>query len=110
MTSAPDSTWNMQCNADSASPRGGGGKECVLISADMPCFILPHSNTNHFPALVVYAGFNLKGQPERRDQAATEARCVRTLCLITYKFTAACQEGGRELVPWKGQALCGGFT
>lgn len=76
----------------------------------MPCFIVPHSNTSHFPALVVCAGFNLKGQLERGGQVATETWRVGTLCLITHKFTAACQEGGRELVPWKGQALCGGFT
>lgn len=76
----------------------------------MPCFIVPRSSTSHFPALVVCAGFNLKGQPKRGGQTATETRHVGTLCLITHKFTAACQEGGRELVPWKGQALCGGFT
>lgn len=41
---------------------------------------------------------------------AVETQHVGTLCLITHKFTAACQEGHRDLVPWKGHALCGGFT
>lgn len=76
----------------------------------MPWSIVPHSGTSHFLALVVCAGFNLKGQLERGGQAAAETHHVGTLCLITHKFTAACQKGGREFVPWKGQALCGGFT
>lgn len=108
MSPVPLSAWSMQC---SVGPSGRKVKEQhVLIYTYMPCFIVPHFDTSHFLALVVCAGFNLKGQLERGDQVATETWCVGTLCLITHKFTAACQEGGRELVPWKGQALCGGFT
>jgi len=110
MTPTPDSTGTLQCSAGFVSPSGGESRDLVLIRADTTCFIVLHSSTSHFSALVVCAGFNPKGQPERGGWAVTETWSVGTLCLITHKFTAACQEGSRELVPWKGQALCGGFT
>lgn len=91
-------------------PKWRGKQGACFSLSRHACFIVPHTDTSHFLAMVVCARFNLKGQTKRGGQAVTETRHVRTLCLITHKFTAACQKEGRELVPWKGQALCSGFT